>query len=466
MIIEKMDKEKETSQVNEDTREWPQSEYYDKRPILGNKGPSKLREQFSKGMTFFLVVAASIIFYFLLLRLTHISEVLEKIIHILKPVIYGFAFAYLLNPMVKTVEKWVRPFIEERIGKERTRQKISRGIGVAVALFLAIVLIIGLCNMVIPELYKSIRDLIVELPGQLNDWLYKLNQVELDNSTTGLLVKNIVEEGTAMFQKWLRTDLLKQTNAIMSSLTVGVVSIVSELLNAVIGIIISIYVLFSKEVFAGQCKKIIYAVFSPDRANLTLHLTKKSNEIFGGFIIGKIIDSLIIGVLCFLCLTVLNMPYTLLVSVIVGVTNVVPFFGPYIGAVPSAILIMLADPIKGVYFILFILVLQQVDGNIIGPKILGDSTGLSAFWVVFAILLGGGLFGFIGMIMGVPTFAVIYYIFQMLINQKLEKKKLPTHSENYDQMSYVDEGGRFVYSEEALEMRKRTEAQQKKEKGE
>lgn len=462
-----MDKVKETIQTNEDGKDRPQSEYYDKRPVLGNKGPSKLREQFSKGMTFFLVVAASIIFYFLLLRLTHISGVLVKIIHILKPVIYGFAFAYLLNPMVKGVEKWIKPVLEDRIKKESTLQKLSRGIGVAVSLFVAILLVIGLCNMVIPELYKSIRDLIVELPGQLNAWVDKLNQVELDNSTTGLLVKNIIEEGTAMFQEWLRTDLLKQTNSIMSSLTVGVVSIVSELLNAVIGIIISIYVLFSKEVFAGQCKKIIYAVLNPDRANLTLHLTKKSNEIFGGFIIGKIIDSLIIGVLCFLCLTILNMPYTLLVSVIVGVTNIIPFFGPYIGAIPSAILIMLADPMKGVYFILFILVLQQVDGNIIGPKILGDSTGLSAFWVVVAILLGGGLFGFVGMIMGVPTFAVIYYIFQMLINQKLEKKKLPTHSENYDQMSYVDESGKFVFSEDVIEIKKKMEAQkQQKEKGE
>ena len=164
--------------------------------------------------------------------------------------------------------------------------------------------------------------------------------------------------------------------------------------------------------------------------------------------IGKIIDSAIIGILCFIGLTILKMPYALLVSVIVGVTNVIPFFGPYIGAVPSTILIMIDTPIKGIYFIIFILLLQQFDGNILGPKILGDSTGLSAFWVIVAILLGGGLFGFVGMVMGVPSFAVMYYIVQMLINSHLERKNLPTGSEYYDTMSYVDDAGVYYHSEE------------------
>ena len=161
-------------------------------------------------------------------------------------------------------------------------------------------------------------------------------------------------------------------------------------------------------------------------------------------IIGKIIDSAIIGVLCFIGLSILKMPYTLLVSVIVGVTNVIPVFGPYIGAIPSAILILLVDPMKGLYFIIFIFLLQQLDGNVIGPMILGDSTGLSAFWVMFAILIGGGLFGLVGMIVGVPTFAVIYYIIKMFIQQKLEQKKLPIETENYNEKNYVGEDGTFI----------------------
>ena len=180
-----------------------------------------------------------------------------------------------------------------------------------------------------------------------------------------------------------------------------------------IGVIVSVYILYSKEIFARQCKKAVYALFRADRANMVLHITTKSNEIFGGFVIGKILDSAIIGLLCFIGLTILNMPYTMLVSVIVGVTNVIPFFGPYIGAM-----------------------------------ILGNSTGLSAFWVVTSILLGGGLFGFVGMVMGVPTFAVIYYIVDMILDNKLKKKKLPVRSDSYDEWSYVDSSGEYIHSEE------------------
>ena len=172
---------------------------------------------------------------------------------------------------------------------------------------------------------------------------------------------------------------------------------------------------------------------------MIIHTARKSNEIFGGFISGKIIDSLIIGLLCYIGLVILNMPYTILVSVIVGVTNVIPFFGPYIGAVPSIIIIALDNPIKGLYFAIFILVLQQLDGNVIGPKILGDSTGLSPFWVVFAIIIGGGLFGFAGMLLGVPTFAVIYYIAGEAVGSRLKKRQLPTDTESYIKAEKLDE---------------------------
>ncbi len=287
----------------------------------------------------------------------------------------------------------------------------------------------------------------ITLPKQLNDIVSELSEIKLDDSTTSTLVKTGLKEGTDMLLIWLRTDLMGQANELMSNLTVGVLNILSEVFNAIIGIIVSIYILFSKELFVRQSKKCVYAVLSARHANMVLHLTTKSHEIFGGFVIGKLIDSAIIGVLCFVGLSILKMPYALLVSVIVGVTNIIPFFGPYIGAVPSAVLIMLDTPIKGVYFIIFILLLQQFDGNILGPKILGNSTGLSAFWVIVAILLGGGLFGFVGMIMGVPTFAVLYYVVQMLVNSHLERKNLPTGSEYYDAMSYVDDVGNYLQSE-------------------
>lgn len=422
--------------------------YYEATPNLSGRKPSKLRQQFSRGMTVFLVVAASIVFYFALLRVTNLSKVIAEVIGVLRPILYGCAIAYLLNPIVKKVDKYLLPVLEKKMKKPESARKVSRGVGIFSSLVLLFFLISVLLNLLIPELYNSIRNLVLILPKQLSDAMDRINEVLIEDSTTGTIIKNVLEEGTDMFMTWMKTDLMKRVNDLMSNLTVGVLNVVSEVFNMLIGVIVSIYILFSKELFSRQSKKAVYAILNPDHANLLLHLTTKSNEIFGGFIIGKIIDSAIIGVLSFIGLSILDMPYTMLVSVIVGVTNVIPFFGPYIGAIPSAILIILSDPMKGLYFIIFILVLQQFDGNILGPKILGNSTGLSAFWVVFAILLGGGLFGFVGMVMGVPTFAVIYYVVDMILDSRLEKKKLPARSDYYDELSYVDSSGKYIHSEE------------------
>ena len=410
--------------------------YYNSKPRLGGNGPSKIRQQFNRGMTYFLVIAASLAFYFALLRFRHIFNVLWKVYDVLKPIIYGAVIAYLLNPIVKRVDKRLIPVLEKKVTKPGRAQNISRSVGVFTSLIVLLALISALCNLLIPELYVSIRDMIYTLPEQLNHMVSSLNDIKLEDSTTGSIVKTAIEQGTTMLQNWLRNDLLGKVNELMSNLTVGVLNFLGEVVNFLIGVIVSIYILFSKELFAKQCKKIVYAVFPIRHANLILHLTTKSNEIFGGFIIGKIIDSAIIGVLCFFGLSILNMPYMLLVSVIVGVTNVIPFFGPYIGAVPSAILIMLDSPIKGVYFLIFILVLQQFDGNILGPKILGDSTGLASFWVLFAVLVGGGLFGFIGMVIGIPVFAIIYAYATRGINRRLEKRGFSTDISDYMIDSY------------------------------
>lgn len=441
--MEKEEQILESRQKSSQQMEEYSAPYYDKRPQFGKHGPSKLRQHFSQGMTYLLVIAVCVVFYFALLRFEQISHSISTVIEVLKPILYGLVIAFLLNPVVKQTDKVMVPFLSKYM-EPRRAAKISRALGVVAALIFLIALIIALCNMLIPELAKSIRDLVYTLPGQLNDLVDWFNHLQSSDTTTGLIMKSILEEGTSTLQTWLRTDLMHQVNALMSNLTEGVLTIINELMNFLIGLIVSVYVMFSKEYFSAQCKKLSYAFLKTEHANMLLHLTKKSNEIFGGFIIGKIIDSAIIGVFCFIGLSILNMPYTLLVSVIVGVTNVIPFFGPYIGAIPSTILILLADFRMGIYFIIFILVLQQLDGNVIGPKILGNSTGLSAFWVVFSILVGGGLFGFVGMIMGVPTFAVFYYIVTMITNQKLEKKELPLTTIHYGEKSYVDENGRFV----------------------
>mgnify|MGYP000662455373 FL=1 len=399
----------------------------------------KIKQYFMRGLTSFLVILAGIVCYFAFLRLDDIAGLLGKIGGILQPIILGLVFAYLLNPLVTIIENQVIKMFEKKAKNREKLRKVSRSIGIAGSLLVAFAVVILLLNMVIPELYRSIRDLIMGLPHQINNAIDFLESEKIHDTAFSGTIKSVLENGAEAFQMWLKTDLLTQINQMMSFVTVGVFSVVETLFDIAVGVIVSVYVLNSKEKFTGQCKKITYALLSRERANLMLQITRKSHKIFGGFVIGKIIDSIIIGILCFIGLSILDIPYTLLVSVIVGVTNVVPFFGPYIGAIPSAILILLSEPIKGIYFVIFILVLQQFDGNILGPKILGDSTGLSAFWVVFSILLGGGLFGFVGMIMGVPTFAVFYYLVSMFIEQKLERKKLPKESKEYEEIQYIEE---------------------------
>ncbi|EGG79572.1 hypothetical protein HMPREF9477_00295 [Lachnospiraceae bacterium 2_1_46FAA] len=399
----------------------------------------KIKQYFMRGLTSFLVILAGIVCYFAFLRLDDIAGLLGKIGGILQPIILGLVFAYLLNPLVTIIENQVIKMFEKKAKNREKLRKVSRSIGIAGSLLVAFAVVILLLNMVIPELYRSIRDLIMGLPHQINNAIDFLESEKIHDTAFSGTIKSVLENGAEAFQMWLKTDLLTRINQMMSFVTVGVFSVVETLFDIAVGVIVSVYVLNSKEKFTGQCKKITYALLSRERANLMLQITRKSHKIFGGFVIGKIIDSIIIGILCFIGLSILDIPYTLLVSVIVGVTNVVPFFGPYIGAIPSAILILLSEPIKGIYFVIFILVLQQFDGNILGPKILGDSTGLSAFWVVFSILLGGGLFGFVGMIMGVPTFAVFYYLVSMFIEQKLERKKLPKESKEYEEIQYIEE---------------------------
>ena len=263
---------------------------------------------------------------------------------------------------------------------------------------------------------------------------------------------------TDTVETFFEDDIFSKVQTYLTSITSGVIYGVKFVLNVIVGLIISVYVMADQEHFAGQAKKIVYAMFKPVRANVIVDTVRKSNEIFSGFISGKILDSAIIGVLAYIVLAIMKMPDTVLVAVIIGVTNVIPFFGPFIGAipailitlligaVPSFIIIVLQNPIQGLYFLIFIVVLQQIDGNIIGPKILGSSTGLSAFWVVFAILVFGGLWGFPGMLLGVPLMAVIYYVAQKTVSYFLKKRGLTTDTLAYVYLTKVDkESNQPVY---------------------
>ena len=260
-----------------------------------------------------------------------------------------------------------------------------------------------------------------------------------NNPEMARTVQQAIDSAVSWLQNWIKTDLLPNLNNIVYGLSSGVMGVVNVLKNLVIGLIVTVYLLASRRRFASQAKKIVYSLFPVKFANSFVSHSRYTHQVFGGFISGKILDSLIIGVICFVGCSFMKIPYTMLVSVVIGLTNIIPFFGPFIGAIPCGLLILLADPMRCLYFVFFIVVLQQFDGNILGPKILGDSTGLSSFWVLFSILLFGGLLGFVGMVIGVPVFAVIYNMINQFINRRLEKKDLSTETRLYDNLEYIDE---------------------------
>lgn len=401
------------------------------------------------GITIFLVFVCCILFFFCVLRFQELKALIGTIFHILSPIVWGIVIAYLLWPIVQFIRDFLRPRLPSFIKTEKRRKHISLGLGIAGALALMLFVIVVLISMVLPELINTVMTLVnnfsayvtyvQNIENSLNDLLS--NNPQLQN-----MVHTAFDSLAGFLNNWVQNDLLNQVNVIVTGLTSGVIGFGRFILNFVIGIIVSIYVFASKETFAGQFKKVLYAVFKPEQVNVILDVARHSDKIFGGFISGKILDSLIIGILCFICLSILKMPYTILVSVVVGVTNVIPFFGPFIGAIPSAFLILVVNPQQCLIFLIFILILQQVDGNIIGPAILGDSTGLSSFWVIFSILIGGGLFGFAGMILGVPVCGVAYYICKRLVEAGLVRRQYPTGTEAYSEAGAVidPQTGRLV----------------------
>ena len=311
--------------------------------------------------------------------------------------------------------------------------------GTAASLVLLVAVVVGLISMLIPELINSIRGVLETMPSSIANLEIWLEKVLADNPDLEQQVMEHYGAAADYLQNWLTNVVAPNIYRIIGGVSSGVVLIVNAVFDVLIGLIVMIYLLNMKEKLRAQIKMIIYGVFPLKIANKVIEEARYVNQVFGGFIIGKLLDSLIIGLICFVLLGFANMPYVLLVSVIVGVTNVVPFFGPFIGAIPSAVLILLADPIKCIYFLIFILLLQQFDGNILGPKILGDSTGLSSFWVLFSILLFGGLMGFVGMIIAVPTFAVIYRLVTEFTTWMLHKKTLSGDITAYDGLDHIDE---------------------------
>lgn len=385
------------------------------------------KEYWHKGIVAFTVVAALILFFFFLYRFDIVKSGISKVFTVLQPVIFGLVISYLLNPLVDIFNEKVFPKI---FGKDISagKKKLVNFLSVFISLLIFTLIIVGIFVLIIPGISNSVQDIISVAPKKVDSFI-KWGDRFIDKNKSAAA---IYEKAVVLAENWMKSDMLSVINKSADYLLFGVLGVVNFLKNFAIGFLISIYLLYNKKEFGNKSRKVLFAIFKEKNVKKILSVLSKSNSVFSGFIYAKILDSLIIGVLCFIGVAALGIPYKVLVATIICVTNIIPVFGPYIGAIPCSLLILANNPIKGIYFIIFIILLQTLDGNVLGPKILGDKTGIDTFWVIFAIIVGGGLFGVIGMLIGVPVFAVIYYFMSTTINDALVRKKLSTNCEDYN----------------------------------
>lgn len=392
----------------------------------------KYEKYWYAGLTGFFVAAAALVIKLLFDNLGVLSGVLSAINTALMPIYIGLIIAYLLSPVVNKTDKYVFiPLINKITKKKEKVNGIARGCSVAFVFIVALLVIFGLIMLVVPEVVNSITSLIYNLPGYYKNIQEWVNEVFKSNPK---LANYFLDFSHTIYEKllsWLQDDLLPNSNKLLTMLTDGVVNTVNVLFNIFIGCIISIYLMAGKENFCAQAKKLMFSIFPIKHVNSMLGVLKETHVIFAKFISGKILDSLAVGILTFIIMSIAGIPYTILISVIIGVTNIIPFFGQYIGIIPSAVLVFIESPIKGVIFLILIIVLMQFDGNILGPKILGDSIGLKSFWILFSILFFGSLFGLLGMICAVPLFAIIYRLVKRWSVRRLAVKNIPVETEYY-----------------------------------
>lgn len=372
------------------------------------------------GLTIFVSLAAVVAFYFIILRYQGIKSYFDMISLALQPVMVGIVIAYVLCPVAK--------FLERQFRRGKRLSRVARPLSVLFTLIFAIGILGLFCALILPQVADSIRSLVVDLPGMLEVQLARLDSYLETDSEAAATVMQMITSVETFLMAWIKENMFET----VSNVAVSVLSIGSAIVNLVVSVVVTVYLLLDRERYLGQCKKLFYAVSHNKRFNrVIMEVVHQADQIFSGFISGKLLDSLIVGIICFVSLSVLKMPYALLVSVIVGVTNIIPMFGPFIGAIPSAFLILLVSPPKCIVFLIFIIILQQLDGNVIGPRILGNSTGLSALYVTVAMLLFGKLMGFVGMIVGVPLFATLYYIVKRLAEYSLKRQGMPMSTAEY-----------------------------------
>lgn len=415
------------------------------------------------GSTVVIVFFTCLMIYYFLFFGSNIKAAFDSAYKVLMPILFGCIMAYLLTPTLNWVERRILfPLIRGKKKRDITRfLSYIRALGIVLTSLLYFVIIWLIFKMLLSQIVPSIQNLLTNFDsywGNFEIWLDELmtkkplwlEKIFQTNPQLEEQVLSVINSYSDEVMKYFNeTELfISKSGEFIKTISLSIFNVFKILWNFVLGFIIAIYLMANKEKYANQGKKILYAIWYKDKANVIINNLRFAHNTFIGFIIGKVIDSIIIGCLCFGGTSLLQLPYSALVSVVVGVTNVIPFFGPFLGAIPCSVLILVVDPmhpLNFVYFVMFILFLQQLDGNFIGPKILGDSTGLSSFWVIFAITLFGGIMGIPGMIIGVPVFAIIYAAIKSYVNESLYKKKLSSKTDDYTNIECVDDEGNNIY---------------------
>lgn len=388
------------------------------------------KNYFAIGITIFCVVAASIIFFLCLYNIQALFDILNLILKYLTPVIIGLAIAFILNPVLNFFEKKVF----KKFFVKNPASKLARIFSIIACFVLMGLILSGVFLFILPQLISTVNSLISSIPSYLENLKNWVEQIFNNNSELAAFVSDYADKFIENFDKFIES-IIPQLNKLLSTITSGAIGLVVSVTNIVVGIIISIYAMMERDRLKGQSIKIIFAISSKRFANYFLSVLKVTYDKFSKFISGKLIDSFIVGIICFIGMIIFNFPFALLISVIIAITNIIPFFGPFIGAIPCAMLVLFVNPISAFWFLIFILALQQFDGNILSPKILGDCIGISPFWVLSSILLGGGLFGVLGMIISIPLFSVIYSIVKVIIEKRLKFKNLPEDTDYYSNIS-------------------------------
>lgn len=392
---------------------------------------------FKWGLTAFLVFVAASLFWIVFSNLRGFYDLILEFLDIISSLLYGCFFAYLMNPIMEFVGAWVKKRMARRRFREKTVETTAKVVGIVVAVLVLAAAMYALVAMVVPSLISSLEEL---LQQERLESAYNNVGAWAERTFGGTPIEEWFENNLDKLLEYL-TNLLKtiDVGAFIANLTSSVYSVVMGVVNVLLGVVAAIYILIYKKSLLAQTKKLTVSVFRAEHANRLFEIARRTNRIFGGYVIGKLIDSLIVGVVTYFGLLIMRMPYAMLISVLVGVTNIIPFFGPLLGMIPSAILLLIDKPINALWFLIFALILQQIDGNILQNRILGEKLGISDLWVLVSILVFGGVFGVMGMLLGVPVFAVIYTLIVDRINKRLGRKGYPTASEEYYSLQCVED---------------------------